>query len=431
MKQHSFLFLSLCMCLMPFNVDAQKIGLLECYTKAENNSPLITQITTLGTIGAESVENIGTAWKPQATLTGRVSWQSEVAGLDLNIPIPGFELPEVSKDWYKAYVDITQTIYDGGLNKASKEFELIKTAFQQQQVKVALFELRSRVNGIYFASLALQLQQEIATLRYSTLEKQHARLKSAIKNGIIHESELMQLEAEMIKAQSMIIEIKNTSKTSLAMLSFLIGEDVSDSLLIEVPVEPSLKDTTLKNSRPELELFESQKQQLEVQSEMVQKMRSPKVYGFGQVGYGRPGLNILNDAFADWYVIGIGVNWKVYDWNETRRRRNILSLQQDLITSNTENFLFQLELTQQAKWNEIFTSVEMLDADIKVKEIYTNIAKSSASRLENGVLTSADYIRDLNASTEAALKLKQRRLDIIKQKYEYLTLIGFEHENFK
>ncbi len=413
------------------SIWGQGLALDDCYAKAENNSPLKSQLIAHQGMGELNAENKGAAWKPQVVLNGRMSWQSDVVSLDLDVPIPGFELPEMSKDWYKAYLDITQTIYDGGLIKASKEAELISSLVQQEKVKIDLFEIRTRVNGVFFSNLKLTSQIELAELRLTTLKKQKDKLKSAVENEIQHKSELLHLEAEMIKATQLIAQLKSSKNTSLHLLALLIGEDLGPEIQLEMPRTLVLKNKGFANKRPELDLFSIQKQQLDLQSDMIQKTRRPRVYGFGQAGYGRPGLNMLSDAFDDWYMVGVGLNWKVYDWNETKRKRQLIDMQKDIVSSNEQNFLFQLELAQKSKWDEILTSQHMIESDEKILHLYKEIEQTASSRLANGVITSADYISKLNEMLEAELRLNQRQLEILQLKYEYLTLIGLDYENAK
>ena len=77
-------------------------------------------------------------------------------------------------------------------------------------------------------------------------------------------------------------------------------------------------------TRPELKYFDLLGNKIDQNSQLLQKARSPKLFGFGQAGYGRPGLNMLKNTFDPYYLVGVGVSWNILDWNQTGRNRKIL-----------------------------------------------------------------------------------------------------------
>ena len=55
---------------------------------------------------------------------------------------------------------------------------------------------------------------------------------------------------------------------------------------------------------------------------------------------------------------------------------------------------------------------ELLKTDQELIAIRERITKTSASKLENGTITMADYIQDLNAETTARLMLETRKIQL-------------------
>ena len=51
-------------------------------------------------------------------------------------------------------------------------------------------------------------------------------------------------------------------------------------------------------------MFSKQNELLSANSEILQKQRNPKLFGFGQAGYGRPGMNMLSTKFDTYYLVG-------------------------------------------------------------------------------------------------------------------------------
>jgi hypothetical protein len=77
------------------------------------------------------------------------------------------------------------------------------------------------------------------------------------------------------------------------------------------------------------------------------------------------------------------------------------------------------------KANEtIRKATEMLKIDEELVAMRTKIAKSSALQLENGAITSADYVIDLNAATQAAVNQKSHKVQLYYAISNYNTLAG-------
>ncbi|MDD2381851.1 MAG: hypothetical protein PHV35_09165, partial [Mariniphaga sp.] len=89
----------------------QEIFLEDCYAHARENYPNLQQEVIWQQITAFKKENLITTRLPQVNLNLQATYQSDVPGLD--IPIPNISIPKVSNDQYKAYIEFTQTIWDG------------------------------------------------------------------------------------------------------------------------------------------------------------------------------------------------------------------------------------------------------------------------------------------------------------------------------
>lgn len=72
-----------------------------------------------------SLSNVGKAWLPQLSVSGKASYQSDVTKLPLDGDkisslLPGFEIPSLSKDQYQVVAQVDQTIWDGGSTRSAR-----------------------------------------------------------------------------------------------------------------------------------------------------------------------------------------------------------------------------------------------------------------------------------------------------------------------
>ena len=116
------------------------------------------------------------------------------------------------------------------------------------------------------------------------------------------QSDIDRLTVDRINAVKMADEVRFAIKNSTGLLSVITGLPLDEATVFEMPQTVD-ESGSAKNIRPELQLFEYQKQQLFDSQKMLQLDRMPKVFLTGELGYGRPGLNMLKNEFDNWYLV--------------------------------------------------------------------------------------------------------------------------------
>ena len=97
------------------------VTLEHCYRLARENYPRLSDVRLQQEISELKQKNIGVAWNPQLYLSGQATYQSEVT--KVNLSVPGITFAEPPKDQFKVYLDVKQTIYDGGVTRAGTSLE--------------------------------------------------------------------------------------------------------------------------------------------------------------------------------------------------------------------------------------------------------------------------------------------------------------------
>lgn len=386
----------------------ETVTLEQCQQWARKNHPVLKQSGLYQQILDLKNENNSTSFLPLVTLNGQATYQSDVT--KIAISLPGMNIPTVDKDQYKFYLDLKQTIWDGGLSKARELINETENAGNQQQVEVELYQLKEKVNQFYFTSFLIQENLKILEKKTGTLAEHRKIIESGVKNGMVLSSELDQLLAELIKTDQLLLELKSNRETVLSALAILTGKTVSEIQNLELTTKPILLDKALM--RPELDLFAKQNDLLNANSEILKKQRNPKLFGFGQAGYGKPGLNMLNNKFDTYYLVGLGFNWNVLDWKNTSRQQQVMKLQQEIVQTKQETFVRNIDLATDQQNKQIGQLTELLKTDQELIQIRERITKTSASKLENGAITMADYIQDLNAEITAKLTLETHKIQL-------------------
>lgn len=171
--------------------------------------------------------------------------------------------------------------------------------------------------------------------------------------------------------------------------------------------------------RPELNMFSAQQNLADQQRKWIGSKSLPKLSLFGQGGYGRPGLNMLENDFKLYYIAGARLNWNVgafYTLQAERSNNRIAKMTTDV---NRDLYLRTAEITVTQYRNDIDKYEQMLKDDDAILSIRDEIMNATKAQLDNGVITSSDYLREVNAYDQARqskllheLQLLQARLDL-------------------
>src|SRR5690606_27565678 len=124
------------------------------------------------------------------------------------------------------------------------------------------------------------------------------------KNGVSFKSNLYLLQAELLKNHQRRAELSSSRKATLKTLGLFTGKLLPENITLTTP---TVSETTAGNEikRPELKLYSSQKDLLEQRKKVLLSRNLPKLNLFGQGGFGNPGLNVLLDEPAWWYIAGV------------------------------------------------------------------------------------------------------------------------------
>ncbi len=403
-----------------FATGQTEVTLEGCQQLARENYPNLKKKAIFSEITALKQENIRTNYLPIVNLNGQATYQSDVP--KINLDIPSINIPTVSKGQYKAYLEFQQSIWDGGINQSMQLVETAALAANISELEIEFFKLEGQVNKAWFSALLSKKSKKIYEAQVEVIREKQKLLESGIKNGVIEQSNLDILLAEEQQIIQNILEVEAGYGASLKVLSILTGTSIGETTKLKT-TENRL-DATNGLKRPELAFFGDQSQLLDANAELIEKQRHPQVFGFGQAGVGEPGLNMLNNDFDSFYLVGVGLKWKVFDWKKTKRDKMILQMQKDAVKAQEETFNQSIQVLLEQQLSTIQKIEKLLQSDTKIVSLREKVAKNAASKLENGTITSADYITELNAELVAKLRLETHKLQLQEAKNNYNYIKG-------
>lgn len=396
----------------PLSIDS-------CYAMAQRNYPLVKQYALLEKSQAYSLSNAAKGVLPQLSVSGQGTYQSEVTGIPISLP--GIEIQALSKDQYKLYGEVVQPITDLFTLKHQKELIQSNVKVETQKIEVELYKLKERINQLFFGILLIDAQIQQTESLKKDIQLGLNKTNAAIANGTALRSNAMTLQAELLKADQRITELKATRQGNADMLGLFIQQPLDAGVALEKPVVVQLNTGI---NRPELRLFAAQRQIFDAQNKLISARNLPRASLFFQGGYGRPALNFLSNDFESYYIGGLRFTWNLANFYSSKNERHNLAINQDIIGLQQETFLFNTNLTLKQQNAEIAKLQALITSDQQIIQLRENVSTTAKNQLEYGTITSNDYITYLNAADQAQQGLLLHQIQLLLAQYNAKTTAG-------
>lgn len=361
---------------------------------------------------------------PKLSINGRFSYQSADAPmLNDNHFLPPFEdSPSMSNMQYHIGLDLEQVLFDGAKLFYGRQYARLQNDAEIYKIDLSINEIKSNVISLYLNLLIVEKQKEIIENVQSTFDDQINQLKVLLKEGVIPQNTLSQLELEALKMQQNHDELVSRRESIISSLSILTGHDLSHADF-EIPNVPAT-NVSEPSQRLEFAIFENQSKQMDFQRKLHLSNSLPKISLFATGGYGRPDYQFYFNR-PDWYYMA-GVNLRVplVDWARTTGVGKVIDIQKSILKSQEEDFKKSNQIAIQDKLNEINRIEKLLVLDKEIAEKYKSVTMTYSSQLVNGTITAIDYIRQHNDEMQSLMNQELHNIQLLKAKYELLALKG-------
>ncbi len=405
----------------------QTVSLWQCYDSAAVATPLSGERELYRQMTMLRDQNLASARMPSLDLGGTFAWQSDVVDMsDLlsSLPVPPGSLPSIPHEQYRATLDVSQVIWDGGVTRSARVVEQVVNELNLQQNEADIYRLREQVNNYFFPLLLAESQLEVTGLLVADLDARISEASSGVENGVVPLVTLDVLRAEKIRAEQMVSELNRRREALVSALEQVTGIEGLGEAELLLPEPVITGDEAIDN--PELRLFDVRQRQLEVSKDLLRSQRMPKAFGFAQAGYGSPpGNNFLSENPDFYYSLGAGIKWNIFDWNKNSNERKSLAIQQQLLglkKSAAEELLQRLLTVRLAEINALR---EAAGRDNELIGLRKKISGVAASQLNNGTITASQYLTELNSEKQAVISAAARRISIARAEVDYIYITGF------
>ena len=414
-----FVFILICVA-MPIHAQTKKeLTIEQCQQLARENYPLIKQFGLIEQSKEMTISNLVTAYFPKLSLTA-------IGGIMDGMPavsMPGAPAETPDKKKLIGMAQLNQVIWDGGAVGAQKRIVRNAADVERANVEVSLYAIREQVNQLFFGILLIDEQLKQLDILSDNLSRNLGKAEVARANGIAYQSDVDALKVEILNTEQQRTELDAGKTAYLELLSLLIHKPLNNDVVLAKPVADDIPQT-IEIMRPELQLFEQQRNLYNAQNDAITAQLMPKL---GLMGFGvfmNPSVN-LGAAKIDHILMGgLSLSWNVgalYTQNNDRRKIKNSLMQVDV---QQETFLFNTNLKLKQSNNDIIKSKKLLAKDDEIIRLRRNIKAAAESKYEHGVCTMTDLIREINAEHLANQNKSVHEIQYLMNVYNYRCKAG-------
>ena len=408
--------------MLPTVIMAQTLE--ECQQAAERNYPLIKQYGLIEKTTQLTVANIQKGWLPQVSASAQATYQSDVMSwpdqMKTMMTGMGIDMKGLTKDQYRVGIDVNQTLFDGGVISSQKAIARQQGKVQEAQTEVQLYNVRKRVNEMYFSLLMLDEQIVLNHDMQELLAGNERKLQAMMKSGTAAESDWQSVKAERLKVMQQATSLESQKRMLTMMLSTFCGIETNN---IQKPLVKAENGELMSEShRPELRALDAQIGLLNAQEKALNAALIPKLGVFAQGYYGYPGLNMFEDMMSHKWslngIIGARLTWNIGALYTRKNDKAKLQLQRDLTESNREVFLFNNRMEQLQQSEEISRYKQLMNDDAEIISLRAAVRKAAESKLSHGIIDVNDLLREINQENAARVQQSMHEIEMLKEIYD-------------
>ena len=400
----------------------------ECQRAAEQNFPLIRQYGMIEKTTDLNVANIQKGWLPQLSASAQATLQSDVPAFPDEFQKlyqqMGITMEGVERDQYRVGIDVQQTVYDGGSIKNQKEIARRQGELQSRQNEVTMYNVRRRVNEMYFSLLLVDEQIRLNADLQTVLEGNEKKLAAMLKGGTASESDWQNVKAERLNVVQQMTGLKSQRTALVRMLSTFCAMEVNRLVKPEIPENTG----STVNLRPELKTIDAQLRLADAKEKALDATLMPRLEVFAQGYYGYPGYNMFEDMTGrklSWNgIIGARLTWNIGALYSRKNDKAKLQAERETAEANRERFLLDNKMEQIQQNENISRYRQLMTDDEEIISLRSSIRKAAESKLAHGIIDVNDLVREINSENKARVEQCIHEIEMLKEIYNLKITTG-------
>lgn len=395
----------------------------ECVRLAQDNYPIIKKYELMNVTKEIDLSEINKSWLPRICIYGQATGQNIVPSFPKSLTgvleQMGQDVKGLGKIQYKAGVDVSQTIWDGGASGVRRDIARAQETTRNAALDVELYAVRERVENLYFAILLTEEQIAQNQVAYKLLMSNLEKIRAMLRNGTAMQSDVDMVEAQALTLSQTISLAQSATKGYRDILGIFTGKSMEGAKLTRpTAAEPNGSES----DRPELRLFESKQRLNQIANRLNETSIKPKIGLFAQAYYGYPGFDyfksMINRDLSFNILAGIKVSWNIdalYTRKDLSRRTTV---DNQNISADRDIFLFNSDMQSASQRSAIDGIRNVMKDDDRIIDLRANVRKAAESQLENGIIDATALLTKISDENIARLMAQLHKIQLLQEIYK-------------
>lgn len=395
----------------------------ECVRLAQDNYPIIKKYELMNVTKEIDLSEINKSWLPRICIYGQATGQNIVPSFPKSLTgvleQMGQDVKGLGKIQYKAGVDLSQTIWDGGASGVRRDIARAQETTRNAALDVELYAVRERVENLYFAILLTEEQIAQNQVAYKLLMSNLEKIRAMLRNGTAMQSDVDMVEAQALTLSQTISLAQSATKGYRDILGIFTGKSMEGTkLTTPTAAEPNGSES----DRPELRLFESKQSLNQIADRLNETSIKPKIGLFAQAYYGYPGFDyfksMINRDLSFNIMAGIKVSWNIdalYTRKDLSRRTTV---DNQNISADRDIFLFNSDMKSASQRSAIDGIRNVMKDDDRIIDLRANVRKAAESQLENGIIDATALLTKISDENIARLMAQLHKIQLLQEIYK-------------
>ncbi len=393
-----------------------------CQQQAQENYPLIKRRALYAQSTAYTIDNLKKGWLPQVQVSAQATTQNRVAQLPEQLSnmmaAMGQSTRGLAKEQYRVGVDVSQMVWDGGRIAAQKDVARLQQQVDEAQTDVSLYQVRQRVNDIFFGILLIDERLRLNSDLQTLLQSNEDKLLALQRQGVAMQSDVDQVKAERLTAQQTANELQHTRAALCQMLALFCNVERIDSL---VKPQPTPNEHTADGVRPELKAIDMQLQWVTSQQRALRSGLLPTLSLFGQAYYGYPGFDMFKDMTSRSpslnALAGVRLSWSIGNLYTHRNNMKRLSVARAEVENAREVFVFNNRLEAIRQQEAIENKRQTMAADDEIVALRQGVRRAAEAKLAHGIIDTDRLLQEITRENNAKINRSTHEVEMLQGMY--------------
>ncbi len=417
-------------------------SLPECVRIALTNNPGLKISESELAIALEDVVQARAVRRPALDFSGAYRRQSTVPELNIDVPLPipifpvgGFKLGSLDNSDLR--LTVTQPLFTGFRLRQGKAAAEALSGAKMADLKRQRHELVYRVESAYAALLQAQKGAEIARSARAQIAAHLSDVETMVAQGLARRDERLRVEVKTSEADLALLRAENGVALATAALENLLSAPLPEGGVFAEMGPGVLEPADLPQSqllaaanRPELASLAQIAKAGQAGKKIARGSRLPTLAGFATYGYGNPGLDIIKQEWMDYWLVGVGAEWNLWNWGKTGSKIEQAELRLQGIAESERQLREGIALDVKQALLRLSESAKRLQVVARMAEQAQASFAVTEKQFQQGQASHTDYFDAQSELTRALLQQAEVETEFALARANWRRAVGLSEKEY-